>query len=343
MARKLRIQYPGAIYHVTIRGIERRAIFQDDTDRHELIERLERVVEESRVRLYLYCLMDNHVHLLAETPCANLSTFMHKLQTAYTVYYNRRHDRVGHLMQGRYNAKPVSGDEYLLKLSRYIHLNPVWVADLEKESVAYRRNVLKNYVWSSYRGYAGLTKPLDFIDEASVLALMHTSAAHQRRAFRRFVEAGLVKSDDEFVDMLHGAKWGIGGHEFQEKMRVLYAEKSKSARRGEDVSFRHAERRLSSEQVIDFVSKALGLQASALRERRYGFVARAVAAQMLIKYGGINQRDVGGLLNMGSGSAVSRRMKRLATQLERDGDLRAVVAAIKSELEMRLREFNRVG
>lgn len=341
MARKLRVQYEGAVYHVTIRGVERRAIFKDDADRRSFLERLGHAVEESRVRLYLYCLMVNHVHLLAETPCANLSVFMHKLQTAYTVYYNWRHDRAGHLMQGRYGAKPVAGDEYLLKLSRYIHLNPVWVAGLNNASSATRRRILHNYAWSSYRGYAGLTEPLEYMDEGPILELMQGPTGDQRRAYSQFVEKGLVEPDGEFMELLRRAKWGVGGDDFQEGVRALYAEKAMSARRSEDVSFRHAELRVSSAEVIDIVSKEFGIPEAALQERRYGCMARAVAAHMLVQYGGVNQRDAAALLNMGSGSAVCRQLKRLTAQLERDEELSASVAAIKSALEMKIKKLGR--
>src|ERR1035437_840283 len=118
MARKLRVQFEGAIYHVTLRGVERRDLFADDWDRKRFLEQLSRGVELDGVRLYLFCLMRNHAHLLIETPMSNLSSFMHRLQTAYAVYFDRRHQRCGHLLQGRYGAVPVEGDEYLLKLSR---------------------------------------------------------------------------------------------------------------------------------------------------------------------------------------------------------------------------------
>ena len=118
MARKLRIQFEGAIYHVTIRGVERRRIFDDDADRERFLARLGDAVREYGIRLYLFACMRNHVHILCETPQANLSAFMHKLQTAYTVYYNLRHRRSGHLMQGRFGAELVAGDEYLLRLGK---------------------------------------------------------------------------------------------------------------------------------------------------------------------------------------------------------------------------------
>lgn len=110
IARKLRVQYEGAISHVTVRGVERRRIFDDDADRERFLNRLGEAVAEYGVRLYLFCCMRNHAHVVCETPRANLSAFMLKLQTAYTVYYNLRHRRAGHLMQGRFGAEPVAGD-----------------------------------------------------------------------------------------------------------------------------------------------------------------------------------------------------------------------------------------
>ena len=113
MARLL--QFPEAIYHVTVRGNEPRLIFRDDSDRLRFLERLAQSQELYSIRLYLACLMPNHLHLLLETPGGNLSSFMARLVTAYTVYYNLRHHRVGHLTQGRYRAQMVEGNEYLLK------------------------------------------------------------------------------------------------------------------------------------------------------------------------------------------------------------------------------------
>jgi REP element-mobilizing transposase RayT len=128
MARPQRIEYEGAVYHVTARGNERQAIFLDDRDRERFLHVLGESVERFETRLYLFCLMDNHVHLVVETPRANLGQFMHRIETAYTVYFNRRHERCGHLMQGRYGARLVEKDAYALRLSRYVHLNPVFTA-----------------------------------------------------------------------------------------------------------------------------------------------------------------------------------------------------------------------
>ena len=117
MARPIRIEYEGAVYHVTIRGNERKPLFKTDSDRERLITTLAQSAERYNIRLYLYCLMLNHAHFVLETPRANLSRFMQRFQTAYTVYYNLRHHRSGHLMQGRFGASIVNEDRYILKLS----------------------------------------------------------------------------------------------------------------------------------------------------------------------------------------------------------------------------------
>jgi REP element-mobilizing transposase RayT len=123
MARPLRIEYAGAIYHITVRGNGRQKIFRDDRDRRALLKRLSLSVKSHGIRIFLYCLMDNHFHLVLETPRTNLSRFMQSVLTGYTVSYNIRHRQGGHLFQGRYGARLVAGDDYLLKLSRYVGPN----------------------------------------------------------------------------------------------------------------------------------------------------------------------------------------------------------------------------
>ena len=333
MARQLRVQYEGAIYHVTIRGVERRTIFDDDGDHARFLERLGDAVEEYGVRLYLFCLMTNHAHLLVETPRANLSAFMQKLQTAYTVYYNLRHKRSGHLMQGRFGAKLVQGDKYLLALSRYLHLNPVFVGSMTGQPLARRLTELRAYPWSSYRGYVGLAKSSDFIDEGPILAMMETSKKKRRRAYRRFVEAGIAETDEEFLEVLKGSAWGIGGGEFQEHIRDLHTDMARRVKRSEDVSSRHAARKVSPEKVLGKVATVFGMKCDDLKKRRYDCVARAVAAQMLVKHSGMNQRDIGGLLSMGTGAAVCRQLKRLRDRRARGSELDAQIEGIDSVLK----------
>ena len=125
MARPLRITFPGAFYHVTARGNERKAVFKSIRDRQKFLEYLETATERYHAVIHSYCLMDNHYHLLLETPSGNLPQIMRHINGAYTTYFNSKRTRAGHLFQGRYKAILVEMDEYAKELSRYIHLNPV--------------------------------------------------------------------------------------------------------------------------------------------------------------------------------------------------------------------------
>src|ERR1700752_5232406 len=125
MARPLRIEYPGAYYHVTSRGNEQRAIFRDDKDREKFLEMLKRAVEEFHLRLHGYVLMSNLYHLLIETPKSGLSRTLRYLNGVYTQTFNRRHRRVGHLFQGRFKAILVQKESHFLEVCRYVVLNPV--------------------------------------------------------------------------------------------------------------------------------------------------------------------------------------------------------------------------
>jgi putative transposase len=148
MARKLRVEYEGAIYHVMNRGDGGEAVFQDDEDRHGFVRVLGEACEKTGWQVHAYCLMSNHFHLVLETPQANLVAGMKWLLGTYSNRYNRRHRRFGHVFAGRYKALVVdgSGNGYLRTVSEYVHLNPVRARLVSVEAK------LRSYRWSSYRG-----------------------------------------------------------------------------------------------------------------------------------------------------------------------------------------------
>lgn len=329
MARKLRIHFEGAIYHVTVRGVERRAIFHDDADRERFLVQLADSVEHFGVRLFLYCLMSNHVHLLVETPQGNLGPFMQRLQTAYTVYFNLRHRRAGHLMQGRYGAQLVQGDQYLLNLSRYIHLNPVFTGGLVRAPVRERIQALRQYRWSSYRGYVGLAKPESYVDYAPIRSLLPRGKGTAGSLHRRFVESGIARTDEEFVSVLKESLWGIGDEAFRDRVRIAHDQAARVASRKEDVAFRGLGLRLGPEAVVAVVAQVFGVAESNLRERSYRQPARAVAMVALGKFAGLNQREVAAYLGVGTGSAVCRATARLSRQRAEDHLLDEKISAVE--------------
>jgi len=310
MARAQRIEYEGAVYHVTVRGNERRAIFHDDIDRERLLVILAGSVACFEVRLYLYCLMTNHVHLVVETPRANLGRFMHQVQTAYTVYFNRRHRRHGHLMQGRYGARLVGEDAYILKLSRYVHLNPVFIASVRRRPVPERLVILRQYPWSSYRGYIAKSRRLAFVDYAPILAMISPNESRHAGTYRRFVEAGIADVDAAFIDEQKASRLCIGSEGFRDRVATWYDDLIAGKPRPEDIAFRRTGRRLSAERILAVVCERLAVDRTSLQRRRPGTFDRAVAARMLCDHAGLTQRQVADLLRLRSGAAVSLKTTR---------------------------------
>lgn len=181
MARPLRLEFPGALYHVTSRGNAREAIVADDVDRANWATVLAQAVERFNWRLHAYCLMDNHYHLLLETPQPNLARGMRHLNGVYTQTFNRRHHRVGHLFQGRYQAILVEKDAHLLELSRYVVLNPV-----RAKMVAHPRR----WAWSSYRATAGDTNCPPFLTTDWIWAQFGSRISSAQTRYRQFVAEG---------------------------------------------------------------------------------------------------------------------------------------------------------
>lgn len=191
MARPLRIEYEGAVYHIVSRGNERQRIFRDSRDYKKFFHYLKTVHERYNIILYSYCLMGNHYHLLIETPKPYLSYAMRDLNGHYTVYFNIRHKRTGHLFQGRYKAILIDKQHYLAKLSRYIHLNPV------KAKIVQRP---EEYAYSSMKGYLGKDTNCTWINHDYILEQLEQFGKdrfRQRRNYLQYIQAGIETKETE--------------------------------------------------------------------------------------------------------------------------------------------------
>jgi len=184
MARPLRIEYPGAVYHVTSRGNAREKIFRDDQDRETFLETLASVVKRYNWLCHAYCLMDNHYHVMIETQDANLSKGMRQLNGVYTQRYNRRHGKPGHVFQGRFKAILVQKDSYLLELNRYVVLNPVRAKMIEDP---------EDWKWSSYPATAGLKKVPDYLITDWLLQQFGRDRKTAQGQYKEFVREGIRK------------------------------------------------------------------------------------------------------------------------------------------------------
>ena len=299
------------------------------------MERLAEGVELDEVRLYMFCLMRTHVHLLVETPRANLGQFMHRLETGYSVFFNLRHGRVGHLTQGRYGAKLVEGNEYLLKISRYLHQNPVCVRKLRELSLQERTGLLRRYAWSSYRSYVGLDPEWEWVDYGPIRSLVPGAKSSKKMGYRRFVESGLAETDEEFLAALKSSPLSIGGEEFRTRIRDMHLDLLSRQARPEDIAFRKTARPAPPDQVISTACAVLEVDEAELRCRRRNSLVRPMIARMLCKYAGWSQRQVADRMGLASGAAVSQQLRTLEDKAREDKTVEPRLKALDSAL----REF----
>lgn len=211
MARKPRLHNPGAFYHVILRGNDRQGVFFDDQDRYRFYLFLQQCVERFRHRIHAFCLMTNHIHLVVQVDATPLSRIMQSLSLRYTRWVNWRHNRSGHLFQGRYKAVLVDGDSYLLELVRYIHLNPVRAKMVASPD---------EYPWTGHRAYCG-KEIIPWLSTEFTLAMLSQKRGEATRAYASFVQDRLgegrrgefhgegtadnrIFGDDEFMEKMTG-------------------------------------------------------------------------------------------------------------------------------------------
>jgi len=218
MPRPWRIRYSGAKYHVTSRGNGRARIFLCKDDYLRFVDQLAAALEADEVVLHAYCLMPNHYHLQVQTPLGNLPRFMQRLNTAYSMYFRYKKSRPGHCFQGRYKAKLVEGDEYLLRLGSYIHLNPVRTRQASQLDEKLRLEALRSYRWSSYRSYAGLAEPEDMVDYRWLGLMQRRTERGNRNAYARYVESFIGQIDEVLEAADRAGQYAIGDEKFREKM-----------------------------------------------------------------------------------------------------------------------------
>jgi len=184
MPRQARLDAPETLHHVMVRGIERTALFRDDIDRADFVARLATLAAQGAWTVYAWALLPNHAHLLVRTAAVPLATSMRRLLTGYVVNFNRRHRRVGHLVQNRYKSIVVEAEPYLLELVRYLHLNPL------RAKVVPDLRALARYPWSGHGALLG-TVPRPWQATGELLAQFGPTRARARRAYRAFVAAGI--------------------------------------------------------------------------------------------------------------------------------------------------------
>ncbi len=274
MARPLRIEFAGALYHVTSRGDRREAIFEDDEDRRVFLSTLAEVVERFNWICHVYCLMTNHYHLVVETPDANLSKGMRQLNGVYTQGSNRRHGRVGHLFQDRFKGILVDKESYLLELTRYVVLNPVRASMVAQP---------EQWLWSSYRAMVGEEASPKWLATDALLAQFGKTRPAARSRYRDFVTAGLG-ADSVWAGLRQQIYLGDEG--FVERSQ------SKAKVEGDELSIPQAQRRPPAPS-LDVIARQHGERNAAITA---AYATGAYNYREIAEYFGLHLATVGRII-----------------------------------------------
>ncbi len=329
MARPLRIQYPGAYYHVTCRGNERRKIFLGPKDHEVFLEKLSLSLDIYNVSLLAYVCMPSHFHLLVTTPEGNLSEFMRHFNVSYTSFFNRLHRRMGHLYRGRYKAFLIDADNYLLEVSRYIHLNPVRGRALSKKPAKKKRGVLADYTNSSLPGYIAVRKRADFVNYKTILDYMGGDSLKGRQTYRRFIMGGVEHGTENPLELGKGS--GIVGEaDFVQWIKKKYL--SKKASRRELPALRQLRRRFKPKELIDHFVRLIKKDKKDICQRGKDLLERSMLMELLYRFCGITQPEVGVLVGGIDYSAVSQARKRLQIRMKRDPKLKKRFDRLSNQL-----------
>jgi REP element-mobilizing transposase RayT len=300
MARPYRLQAENCLYHITSRGDDRKKIYVNDYDYNKFLEYLSTAKEKYKFYLYAYCLMGNHYHLLLETTQANISRIMQYLNTSYTVYYNVKHKKCGHLFQGRYKSIIVEADSYLLELTRYIHLNPVRAKIVDSP---------EKYTWSSYHDYIKTHKK-GIIDKTQVNRYF-TLAAYD---YKKFVLEGIGKVLTPFKDIYAG--FILGREKFiKDNLAIL-----KNQVESKDFAYKKLFQGVEPRQIIQKVATYYGKEPEVLcNARKKPLLAKKIAVYLLKKLTALTNKEIGDTFNIGySGvSWIAKDMERLIIEDER--------------------------
>jgi putative transposase len=312
MARRPRVHFPGALYHVIARGNQRQDIFLAEEDFKTYLSYLSEYKSKYSFYVYAFALMRNHVHLLVEVKDTSLSRIMQVLQFRYTRFFNKRYRKVGHLFQGRYRAILCDKDQYLLELTRYIHLNPVRAGIVE---------VPEKYPWTGHLSYLGKEKnPL--VDSAFVLHQFGRSRSQARRSYRRFILEGLTEVHQEKYYRVKDQRY-LGEDEFVEKIE------------GQKKSHEPVYWEIPLGEIAREVMRRMeipGDRLYSLTRDRLGAYGRGLVAYLARKLVGTRVKEIAQYFRR-EPMTVSLGVRKIETLLQRDRDLRQRVEVMELALE----------
>jgi putative transposase len=309
MARALRISYPGAFYHVTSRGNERKEIFKNKWDRERFLQYLETATLRYNAVIHVYSLMNNHYHIFLETPKGNLPQIMRHINGAYTTYFNAKHKRSGHLFQGRYKAILVDADEYAKELSRYIHLNPVRANIVERAEA---------YKWSSLQDYIGVRKPPEWLQRDFILSYFGDNTSKAEIEYKKFISAVNGRVHESPLKKVF-ASTILGSTDFIERVREDFVKKEKI---NKEIP---ALKKLSKMPTMEDIFEGVGQEFPESR------LSRNVKLYLCHRFTSEPLKIIGDQFNL-SESAVSHAVRKVASAIANDQKLSKRIEKVMFEV-----------
>ena len=316
MARPLRLAFENATYHITARGNRRENIFYSDKDKAVFLEKMNETFEKYSFTCYAYCLMDNHYHSFIKTPHANISEGMHYLNASYTNWFKAEHKIVGVIFQGRYKSILVEEDSYGLRLSAYIHLNPLRarvVGDLYK------------YKWSSFLDYMRKRESIDRLDAELILRQFDEDTRKARRRYKRFVLEN-IDMDNPLEDSYRGV--ALGSEVFVERIKG----KIKSLGRKREVTGTRIAGTYRAEEVIRIIMTRFGVEREEIFRKKRGNIYRQLALYFIKRYTMLSLKETGEEFGMDY-AAVSQSCKRVEEIVKRDEGALRMKTMVEKELK----------
>jgi REP element-mobilizing transposase RayT len=291
------------------------------------LDQLHQSLEVFNVTLLAYALMPNHFHLLVTTPEGNLSEFMQHFNLSYTAAFNRKHRRTGHLYQGRYKALLIDADNYLLEVSRYIHLNPLRVKS--EENLNERWSDLLKSDLTSLPGYLNQERRKGFLNYGFVLQYMGGDTNEGRHRYKTFVEQG-IKQDLENPLKIGAGSGIVGSEDFILGIKQILGITGEPSR--EQPETRQIDRAFSANELIERFSKAVAIERAELLARGRQSIERGMLMELLYRYCRLTQPEIGKIVGGIDYSAVSQSRKRFREKLDRDGSLKKKYQRIEEHI-----------
>jgi len=334
MARPYRIQFEGARYHVSACGVPRRKLFRSAADFRRMVGMIEESAEKRGVLVHAYCLLDNRLELIVETPRGNLSQFQQGYQTGYSSYYRKKYNVGGTLFQDRFKSKLLmvkGGDRLLLLASRHVHLLPARASKYKSANGAKKVKAAAAWEWSSLPALLKRDAQSFVTDE--VLRAVGGRVLERPKRLRTFLAEAIAERDDAYEEIYASSQVALGDDAFVAEVERMH-KRYRSGRKPSDWNEygKAPKKRVSKKKIEDAVCKVLGKPRAEVMKRRKGSLDRPILSWTLYEFGGMTQEAIAKHLGLSAGATVGQHSKRVRDAAKTDKKVAKILKELRAKL-----------